>query len=646
MSEATRAPSGGSTSIFAMFDALETVTHRPGQLVNGVLGSTEGDWITVDLDGATGRLPVGEVEAPVPGTSLELFIDEVNDEGITLSRHKASRLKLWNWLEAKRSSGGAVSATVVAEGRGEVFVEVFGVKAILPLREIASERSRDYAELAGKTFDVAITKIREKKSQIMVSERALSEGSPAERRQAFLESLTEGQVVEGEVQRFANFGAFVDLGGVDGLLHVKDIQWKRIAHPSEALELGQYLELKVLNFDRATEKIALGLKQMIPDPWTTAAERYVPGTEVSGEVVGLTQFGAFLMMDDGIEGLVHVSEMSWTEKIETPSAAVTKGKVCSAWVLRCETDRRRLGLTLKDPAENPWRKVADEQPVGSVIKTTITSVAEFGIFVALSHGLEGLVHTSDFSWAPLEGAPSEHYTAGDEIEVMMLDIDVERGRANLGIKQLSEDLTSELLNKYTVGQELNVKVTSILSYGVFAQLEPGLEGLIHVSALGQDVEDPSDLVQTGQLIRTEIIQLDTEDNRVSLRLVNLQPKPEEEQAGSPTSAEGESENEREGQSEDSMASEGASSKADAPAGESADDDQTDASSDGADRSSQPHTANEGEVSPEELSHGEKPAASTEQQPALEASEQPLEEGSAEAAEESIEPASDPEKSEQ
>jgi small subunit ribosomal protein S1 len=362
--------------------------------------------------------------------------------------------------------------------------------------------------------------LREKKAQIIVSQRALTEGDREERKAATLLNLETGQVLEGEVRRLANFGAFVDIGGVDGLLHVKDMAWKRVDHPSDVVAVGDIIQVKVLRFDSDSEKIALGTKQLSPDPWSDAETRYRVGAEVTGDVVGLTDFGAFIMLSDGIEGLVHISEMSWTEKVKSPKDLLTRGKAATAWVLRCDIERRRLGLTLKNPADNPWSRVRERHPVGEKLTTKVTSTVEFGLFVELGDGLEGLVHVSDFSWGPQSKTPEELYSVGDEIEVMILDIDEERGRANLGIKQLKEDLTTELLGKYEVGQVLTGAVTSIQSYGVFAELEPGLEGMIHLSALGSDVSDPNELVTMGQALSVTITAIDSEEGRISLSLTS------------------------------------------------------------------------------------------------------------------------------
>ena len=445
MSEATGTPPVATATIFDMYDALAQQEYRPGQLVSGSPGTSDGTWTAVDVAGGTGKVRSDELEGVSADETLQFFIEEVGPDALVLSYHKAARLHLWNWLEQKRSTGAAIEALVIGESRGDIVLETHGVKVLMAPRELDKERAGDLESLKGQTLQVRVVKLREKKAQIMVSERALTEGDPVIRKAATLDSLEEGQVVEGEVRRFANFGAFVDIGGIDGLLHVKDIQWKRVEHPSHVLSLGDVLDLKVLRFDRESEKIALGLKQMRPDPWEDAATRYPEGQAVTGDVVGLTEFGAFIMMNDGIEGLVHVSEMSWTEKVSRPGNVLARGQTVTAWVVRCEMDRRRLGLTLRDPAENPWRKVAESNPVGSTLSTTVTSVAEFGIFVDLGHGLEGLVHTSDFSWTPVNDAPSALFTIGQALDVMVLDVDLDRGQ-HLGIKQL-EDLTVELMNR-------------------------------------------------------------------------------------------------------------------------------------------------------------------------------------------------------
>ena len=295
-----------------------------------------------------------------------------------------------------------------------------------------------------------------------MSQRALTEGNRAERKAFTLANLEEGQVLDGEVRRLTNFGAFVDIGGVDGLLHVKDMRW-RVDHPRDVVDVGDVVQVKVLRFDLDSEDLS-GTKQLLPDPWVDAESRYRPQVEVSGHVVGLTEFGAFVMLDDGIEGLVHVSEMAWDRKVEKASDFLAKGQPVKAWVVRCDIERRRLGLTIKDPANNPWLKLKERLPIGDKLTTRITSVVDFGLFVELGEGLEGLVHVSDFTWGPSESTPAELYSVGQEIDVMLLDVDVERGRANLGIKQLSDPADGA---KFEVDAIVVGRVTNIQSLRCF-----------------------------------------------------------------------------------------------------------------------------------------------------------------------------------
>ena len=430
---------------------------------------------TIESAAGSGTVPTSELGADAHvGDSALYFLEERADTGLIFSKSKADHLDTWNRLEKLIKARTPVTVTVIGENRGGLSVSLHGMKALLDTRDIDPGGERTLEALKGKTLEVCVTRIIEKKNQVFVSQRALTQGDPAERKAATLATLSEGSIVDGEVRRFAKFGAFVDIGGIDGLLHVKDISWRRINHPSEALEIGDLIQVKVLSFDEESEKIALGLKQMQPDPWLDAEERYAAGAVVEGNVVGLTDFGAFIMMPDGIEGLVHVSEMSWTEKVTKPGTVVKRNDSIKAWVLRCETDRRRLGLTLRDPAENPWIKLAERLSLGEKVTAPIVRVVDFGIFVALGDGLDGLIHVSDFSWAPMKKSPSELYEVGQEIEAMVLEIDAERGRANLGIKHLSEDLTAELIGRYAVGDALDVRVTSIQSYGCLPSLSLGL----------------------------------------------------------------------------------------------------------------------------------------------------------------------------
>ncbi len=499
-------------------DQIDAESLRIGALVEGTLGTQDGDFFSVTLDGVEGRLPADEVTDQSEGDSATFYVDDVGENDVVLSLHKAERLLIWNWLEEQKQSGTAVSATVISESRGALAVEIRGLKAILAHRDLEAGTSRDIAVLKGQEIDVQITQLREKKAQIIVSQRALTEGTLEERKAATMASLEEGQVLEGEVRRLANFGAFVDIGGIDGLLHVKDMKWKRVNHPSEVVQVGDFITVKVLSFKMDSEKIALGMKQLLPDPWSDAEQRYRMGRSVTGDVVGLTDFGAFIMLEDGIEGLVHISEMSWTQKVNRPSDVLTPGDRVEAWVLRCDIERRRLGLTLKNPEDSPWVRIQENFPVGEKVTTKVTNVVDFGLFVELADGLEGLVHVSDFSWSPLSESPQELYQPGQTIDVMVLDIDAERGRANLGIKQLQEDEASTQILDYTVGQVLDARVTGIQSYGVFAEITAGLEGMIHISELGEEVDDPNSILSLDDVVRVEITAIDVDEKRISLRL--------------------------------------------------------------------------------------------------------------------------------
>ena len=504
---------------------LESRPLTPGELVRGRIVAIGPAEVTLDVAGTRGTAPREEfVEAPSPGSEVEVYVDEADGTTVRFSRHKAIRLGLWGWLESLRESGEVVSVEVISESRGDLAVDLGGVKAILPLRELAPGRRRDPVALLGTRVDVRVTHIREKKSQIVVSERAPIVADRAEVKAQTLSTIEKGQIVEGEVRRLTRFGAFVDIGGIDGLLHVNDMSWRRINHPSEVVEVGDAVTVKVLDYDPAGEKIALGLKQTVPDPWLTAEQRYRPGTAVQGEVVGLTEFGAFIMLPDGLEGLVHVSEMAWGRQVKRPRDVVAKGDAVSGWVLRVDIEKRRLGLTLRDPAHNPWNAVAERLPTGTRLETTVARVADFGIFVHLdaANDIAGLVHQSDFSWGPTTAPPKALFKAGDAIEVMVLDIDAERGRAALGIKQLHEDLTAELIRKYEAGQTLEGRVTSVQDFGAFVELEPGIEGLVPTGKLRAGrVEHASDVVQAGQPVVVRVVSVDREERKIGLSMVGI-----------------------------------------------------------------------------------------------------------------------------
>lgn len=494
----------------------ETVSQNViGNVVDGVVVHQDGKSV-VELDGAIAQLAQGEgpLEAGYRG---EFFIETHDGDAICVSLRKAQQLSTWDWIQTQITERTALEATVLSESRGGLAVLVNGLNGLLPEREFMP--GRENRPQIGEVIQVLISQYRDRKNHLFVSEKGLVEGSLEERKEALLADLEVGQVLTGEVRRFASFGAFVDLGGLDALLHVKDLAWRRIDHPREVISIGDVMTLQVLDFDRDTEKVSVGAKQLIPDPWLDADERYPFNLKVRGRVVGMSKFGAFVMLDDGIEGLAHVSEMSWTEKIQSPKEAVTVGDIVDCWVVRCEVDRRRLALSLKDPDNNPWLAIRDSLPIGTEKDFVISKVVDFGLFVELDGGLDGLIHVSDFSWAIYEGEPSEEYTAGETIRAIMLDIDEERGRANLGIKQLCADLTTELMQKFTVGQTVEVKVTSIQEHGLYAALKDGLDGFLPAKGLPEAHRSSIDEnYENGQVLTAVITVNDLESKRVELEL--------------------------------------------------------------------------------------------------------------------------------
>lgn len=487
-----------------------------GDVVEGVV-IEHADAKAIQIGSTIATLVDDEVY-PAVGTNARFMVEVITSDSASLSLRKAELLSLWDWIQEQVASGAPIEAKVLSETRGGFALDIRGLKALLAERDLTPGRPQK--PQVGEPIEVRIIQYRDRKNQLIVSERALTEGSVEERKAELLEELEVGQVLTAEVRRFANFGAFVDLGGLDALLHVKDIAWKRLKHPDEALRLGDMLTVQVLEFDRETEKVSVGLKQMSPDPWLSAHETYPPNKKVKGRVVGLTKFGAFIMLDDGIEGLVHVSEMSWTEKIQTPKEKVEVGLEVDCWILRCETDRRRLGLTLKDPDNNPWLSVREKLPIGTEGDFKIARVVDFGLFVELDGGLDGLVHISDFSWAAFEGDPSDLYKAGDTVHAIMLDIDEERGRANLGIKQLNADLMTELMKKYAEGQQVSLTITSIQSDGFYGSIEDGLEGFVSIDNVPEAHRARLDEVyEAEQVVTAEISVHDLETKRIELVLL-------------------------------------------------------------------------------------------------------------------------------
>ena len=440
---------------------------------------------------------------------------------MVLSKEKADKMRIWDEISAACERDELVEGIIVGRVKGGLSVDI-GVKAFLPGSQVDIRPVRNLDKLIGEKFKFKVIKFNKKRGNIVLSRRVLLEKEREELKKETLKNLKEGAILKGVVKNLTDYGAFIDLGGIDGLLHVTDMSWGRIGHPSEMFEVGQEVRVVVLKFDPATERVSLGLKQIQEDPWHRADEKYPIGTRVKGKVVSLTDYGAFIELEQGVEGLVHVSEMSWTKRVKHPSKLVNQGDAVEAVVLDIDPKAKRISLGMKQIEANPWTLLEDKYPIGSVIRGEVRNVTDFGIFVGVEEGIDGLVHVSDISWTERIKHPGEKFKKGDVVEAVVLNIDVENERFSLGIKQLASDPWTTLAERHPVGSKLKGKVTKVTDFGAFVELEPGIEGLVHVSEMKDErVENPRDVVKEGDEIEIKVIDMDLQERKVALSIKAL-----------------------------------------------------------------------------------------------------------------------------
>jgi small subunit ribosomal protein S1 len=402
--------------------------------------------------------------------------------------------------------------------KGGLSVDI-GVKAFLPGSQVELRPVRNLDAYLNQRHEFKVIKFNRNRGNIVLSRRVLLEKQRAEEKKKTLETLKEGLIVEGQVKNITEYGCFVDLGGIDGLLHITDMSWGRIGHPSEMFQVGDRVRVKVLKFNEETERVSLGLKQIQEDPWSHALDRFPPGTRVAGKVVSLTDYGAFVELEPGIEGLVHISEMSWTKRVKHPSKVVAVGDTVEAMVLDIDPRNKRISLGMKQIEPNPWTLLRERYPVGSRIAGKVKNITDFGIFVGVEDGIDGLVHISDLSWTLRVKHPSDLFQKGDDVEAMVLHIDVENERFSLGIKQLLEDPWDRIPTQYPMGRVMDVKVLRVHDYGALVEIEKGIEGLIHVSEMADErVEDPRTIVKEGETVKAEVVNVDIIERRINLSM--------------------------------------------------------------------------------------------------------------------------------
>ena len=531
-------PKDAGDSMESVMDMYEESFKRfaEGEVVTGRIISIDKDQVLIDIGyKSEGQVRMqefldenGNITAKV-GDAIEVMVEWWDDEEerVLLSKDKAANIKIWESIKTSYDEEGTVKGTITNRVKGGFSVDI-GVPAFLPGSQADLRPIRNLDEMVGKEFDFKILKYNRKRSNIVLSRRAILEKELDEKRTATLANIEEGKVVEGAVKNITEYGVFVDLGGVDGLLHITDISWGRVKHPSELFSIGDAITVKILNLDLENERVSLGMKQLAEDPWSTAAEKYAVGSRVTGKVVSLTDYGAFIELEEGIEGLIHVSEMSWTRKIRHPSKVVSVGDEVQAVVLDIKPESRRISLGMKQVVPNPWDVISGKYPIGTTIEGKIKNITDFGLFIGIDEGIDGLVHISDISWTKRIKHPSELYKKGDVVQAIVLDIEKNNERFSLGIKQLQNDPWQSVSERYEVGKEITGTITNLTDFGVFVELEEGIEGLVHISEISKDkIKSPTEKFKVGDVITSRVMNINTEERRIGLSIKRLEIEDEQ-----------------------------------------------------------------------------------------------------------------------
>ena len=531
--EGSKAAKKPSENMDDMMDMYEESFNRfaEGEVVTGRIISVDKDYVLVDIGyKSEGQIKIQEFqdedgnlianEGDLVDVMVEWWDDE--EERVVLSKEKAAKVKVWEDIKNSYEEGKTVRGVIVNRVKGGFSVDI-GVQAFLPGSQADLRPIRNLDEMVGKTFTFKILKYNRKRSNIVLSRRVILEEERDSKRTSTLDSIEEGKIVEGIVKNITEYGVFVDLGGVDGLLHITDISWGRVKHPSELFSVGDKITVKVLSFDIERERVSLGMKQLTEDPWLAATEKYPIGSRVNGKVVSLTDYGSFVELEEGIEGLIHVSEMSWTRKIRHPSKVVSVGDVVETVVLDIKPESRRISLGMKQVVPNPWDVISEKYPVGTTIEGKIKNITDFGLFIGIGEGIDGLVHISDISWIKRIKHPSELYKKGDVVQAIVLDIEKENERFSLGIKQLQEDPWKTVAERYEVGKEITGTVTNLTDFGVFVEIEEGIEGLVHVSEISKEkIKTPIGKFSIGDVITAKVMNINSQERRIGLSIKRLE----------------------------------------------------------------------------------------------------------------------------
>jgi small subunit ribosomal protein S1 len=521
---------GGSSPSAEMREIYEQSLRDivEGDIVRGTILEVRDDAVLVDIGyKSEGLIPLREFRTPSgeitakPGDVVDVYLEQKEDSDglIVLSREKAEKIKIWDELSKIYEKSGAVTGTILGRTKGGLIVDI-GVRAFLPGSQVDLRPVRDLDKLIGKAFPMKIIKLNQKRGNIVLSRRELLEEERKTLKEQTLATLTEGKVIKGKIKNITEYGAFVDLGGLDGLLHITDMSWGRVGHPSELFQVGDEIEVAVLKFDRTNERVSLGYKQRLPDPWEAVEQKYPVSSKLKGKVVSLTDYGAFVELEEGIEGLVHISEMSWTQRVKHPSKVVAIGDVVEVVVLDVDRANKRISLGMRQAEPNPWNFIEERYPVGTRVDGKVRNLADFGAFVELEEGIDGLIHISDMSWTKRVRHPSEILKKGEKVEAIVLHVDKANHRISLGLKQIQQDpWQTSVPERYRVGMDVQGKVIRTTDFGAFVELEDGVEGLLHVSELSHErVNKPEDVVQIGQELTLKVIKLDPDERKIGLSL--------------------------------------------------------------------------------------------------------------------------------
>ena len=503
-----------------------------GEVALGTVVGLAGDAVLIDVgDKAESYIPLAEFRHEDPdreitiGDQFEVFIEKRKEEGgLLLSREKAIAIKVWEQIARIQEEDGTIEGRIDSRVKGGMSVDI-GVPAFLPYSQIDLRPVKDLDALIGETYAFKILKFNRKRNNVVISRRVILEEERSALREQMRNTLQEGQIIRGAITNITDYGLFIDLGGMDGLCHITDLSWGRVSHPSKLYTVGEELEVKILKYDKDSNRISLGVKQLKTDPWEQVPELYAPGARVPGKVVSITDYGVFVELEEGVEGLVHISEMSWSKKPKHPSKIVGVGDAIEVQVLKVEADTKRISLGMKQLLPNPWDVVEESYPVGAIIEGKIKNITDFGVFIGIEEGIDGLIHVSDLSWTERIKHPSEKYAKGETIQAVVLKIDKENERFSLGVKQLEPDPWQAAVTNYPIGSTVEGAITNVTDFGIFVQLEEGIEGLVHVSEISKDkIKTPVDMFKVGDNLQAMVINVSADDRKIGLSIKALQEK--------------------------------------------------------------------------------------------------------------------------